>query len=159
MKEEGRLGRLLLLSLAGTSVDSLFLPVCVTMGQLYVLSCTNQQTESLPPLFFCSSRDVIDTMTRLSLKKTRGRLSVFLHVQIKFKIETRKIERVNAAMPLFFISTCLMYWDRFLVRSLFGWRIVQLISIASFWSPPFVLRTVSAPSFTLIGNERFLEPS
>ena len=94
-----------------------------------------------------SERTQSDHIICLKIKFKRGRLSVGLHArttcgsntydEVKFQIETPKIERVGiAAMPLVLITIYfevythiytfwLMYRKRFFVISLLGWRIGQ----------------------------------
>ena len=130
------------------------------------LSCTKQQTESLP-LF---NLFLFERYDRCSItKKYKGDHKLSENVikngagfpfvctcgsntRFKFEIETRKIERGIAAMPLVLITTCSMYRNRFGVVSLWvtNWAVEQ-ISIVSLCLQDCLLYT----NFHLIRERRF----
>ena len=98
----------------------------------------NKRETRLSFFFFCS-RDMIDKAVRKNTKaaitclkkKTEKEASLTFvctcgsKMRLKFQIETRKIERGIAVIPLVLITTCFMCRNRFLVISRDGSRIGQ----------------------------------
>ena len=138
-----------------------------------VLSCTNQQMESLPQFCFLFlvreiwpiqwSEKVQKWPQLVWTKKGAGFPLVSTYgssTRLKIQIGTRKIERGIALliMPLVLITTCLMYGNRFWVTSLDGWRTGYYCSATDI-DRLLVSSGLSTPLFTLIGNNDFLELS
>ena len=129
----------------------------------------HQPTNGKPAPFLCIFcwTNMTDTRIRKNtkatitcLKKRRSSGAGFPFVctfgsntRLKFQIETRKIKRGIAVMPLVLITACSMYRNRFCVISLDAWRTGQC---NRYRSSPCVFRTVYT-NFTLIGNNDFLK--